>query len=170
MLFKKNGKLSKKGFELASVVYKGLENQKEFKIHTYHSNYSGGYVNEKDCQSDYVELCKAFNLKYELGNDAPRGGKNGNYILIKRDLRNSFFKTMKLSLEQPRQEKKEIVVLDSESLKEYFTKLGDIDKDIKCDFIKSYKESEELFILRKEYGINFKQSRIYIEEELECLQ
>ena len=41
-----------------------------------------------------ITLLKELGIKYELGNDAPRGGATGDYIKIKSDKRNKNYRTI----------------------------------------------------------------------------
>lgn len=52
------------------------------KIHPVSSRYSGGYVNVSDRTDDLIEGLKLLGIDYEQGNDAPRGGRDGNFIQL----------------------------------------------------------------------------------------
>ena len=62
--------------------------------HTYTVRRSGGYTNIYDSTERIINILKALKIAYELGNDAPRGGREGRFIrltgkAILRDIRNS---------------------------------------------------------------------------------
>lgn len=44
---------------------------------------SGGYIKNVDDTNDVRELLEMCGIKYEFGNDAPRGGLPGNYFKVK---------------------------------------------------------------------------------------
>ena len=50
--------------------------------HPVTSYYSGGYVTTSDKSFDVELLLNTLNLKFKVGNDAPRGGKIGSFIKI----------------------------------------------------------------------------------------
>lgn len=43
---------------------------------------SGRFIKNADYTSDVITLLKKLNIKFESGNDAPRGGACGNFIQI----------------------------------------------------------------------------------------
>ena len=43
---------------------------------------SGRFCKNMDYTRDVAELLKKANIKFVQGNDAPRGGKEGNYIIL----------------------------------------------------------------------------------------
>lgn len=44
---------------------------------------TGRFCHNLDYTSDLATLLARLGVRYEIGNDAPRGGKNGNYVQIK---------------------------------------------------------------------------------------
>lgn len=52
------------------------------KVRTCHTSGSGRYTQCLDYTMDFRRLLDAAEIKYEYGNDAPRGGKCGQYIII----------------------------------------------------------------------------------------
>ena len=53
-----------------------------------HSSYSTDHTRE------YAAYLDDLKLKYEIGNDSPRGGQLGKFIMIKIDKRNAFIKSL----------------------------------------------------------------------------
>ena len=53
-----------------------------------HASYSADHTNE------YCNYLDELKLKYNLGNDSPRGGQLGKYIEVKLDKRNAFIKSL----------------------------------------------------------------------------
>ena len=53
------------------------------KIRTCWKTGTGRFCHNLDYTSDFTTLLAKLGVRYELGNDAPRGGKNGNYVQIK---------------------------------------------------------------------------------------
>ena len=53
-----------------------------------HSQYS------RDHTDEYTKYLDSLKLKYEIGNDSPRGGQLGKFIKIKLDKRNAFIKSL----------------------------------------------------------------------------
>ena len=47
-----------------------------------HTSGSGRFTSNLDYTSDFKELLDIVGLKYEFGNDAPKGGLTGNYFKI----------------------------------------------------------------------------------------
>ena len=52
-------------------------------IRTCHTSGKGRFTTNLDYTSDVTALLDQMNVKYVTGNDAPRGGKTGNFIKIK---------------------------------------------------------------------------------------
>lgn len=78
-LFTKAGRLAKRYETLVDDVLL----RPKAKHHLLEWRYSGGYVNMNfGTFNGVVDGLKLLNLSYEMGNDAPRGGKNGDYILL----------------------------------------------------------------------------------------
>ena len=53
------------------------------KIRTCWNTGTGSFCHNLDYTSDFTTLLAKLGVRYEIGNDAPRGGKNGNYVQIK---------------------------------------------------------------------------------------
>lgn len=53
------------------------------KIRTCWKTGKGRFCHNLDYTSDFTTLLAKLGVRYEMGNDAPRGGKNGNYVQIK---------------------------------------------------------------------------------------
>lgn len=53
------------------------------KIRTCWKTGTGRFCHNLDYTSDFTTLLAKLGVRYEIGNDAPRGGKNGNYVQIK---------------------------------------------------------------------------------------
>lgn len=69
-------------------------NLKTIKYYTVTEKGSPRRRHYEDFTSDFERVLKAKKLNYTLGNDAPRGGQLGNYLLIKIDKRNAFIKSL----------------------------------------------------------------------------
>lgn len=52
------------------------------KVRTCHSSGRGRFTTCLDYTADFRRLLDAAGIRYEHGNDAPRGGKCGQYIII----------------------------------------------------------------------------------------
>lgn len=53
------------------------------KIRTCWKTGTGRFCHNLDYTSDFTTLLAKLGVRFEIGNDAPRGGKNGNYVQIK---------------------------------------------------------------------------------------
>lgn len=87
-LLKKDGELKIKYQNLIKLLSEG-----EKKL--YLKYYSGTVRYRHTVDTDYYNMKKlldGLNIKYKVGNDAPRGGATGDYILILADRRNSTYK------------------------------------------------------------------------------
>lgn len=51
-------------------------------IHHTVTSFNCGYLNTVSIKDDLIMLLSALSLKYNEGNDAPRGGKDGDFIKI----------------------------------------------------------------------------------------
>ncbi|NLB86065.1 MAG: hypothetical protein GX793_03270 [Bacteroidales bacterium] len=77
--------LTKKGTlnrNIKNAVLSILINPKKRRIYPKHYTGSGRYVNLKDYSFYITELLTLQGYKFTWGNDAPRGGKNGDYIQV----------------------------------------------------------------------------------------
>lgn len=72
---------TKKG-KLKSNIQKAIDCIHGTKIYTDQWVGSGRRKNLQSIHSNVVELLNALGLKYKTGNDAPRGGQEGNFIKI----------------------------------------------------------------------------------------
>lgn len=70
--------LNKKAVEKLERLSKGG------KIYTAGSSYSGGWKKAFDETDEYINILNTLNKKYSIGNDAPRSGLNGKYILCRK--------------------------------------------------------------------------------------
>lgn len=52
------------------------------KIYPFSYSGSGNYLNSKDYSYYVTKVFELSNISYSTGNDAPRGGKNGNFIEV----------------------------------------------------------------------------------------
>jgi hypothetical protein len=52
-----------------------------------HVSGSGRYTKNMDYTEDVTALLDLLGVKYQSGNDAPKGGKPGNFILIKTSIK-----------------------------------------------------------------------------------
>ena len=87
--------ISKKDIE--EIIKFNLKNNgKETKIYTVSvTSQFGRYVKYSvDKTSRILDFAKEKGLKTISGNDSPRGGKLGNYIIIKLDKRNRYIKRL----------------------------------------------------------------------------
>ena len=53
------------------------------KIRTCWNTGTGRFCHNLDYTSDLITLLARLGVRYEVGNDAPRGGKTGTYVIIK---------------------------------------------------------------------------------------
>lgn len=68
---------------LQSFAKKAIEDKKPLILHLKRWTKALGHHNLLERQNDRtIELLRALKLKFELGNDAPKGGATGDYILI----------------------------------------------------------------------------------------
>jgi len=68
----------------SSFAYKATQSviEGERLIRPCHTSGSGRFTSNLDYTDDVVELLSLVGIKYEIGNDSPRGGKTGNFIKI----------------------------------------------------------------------------------------
>ena len=57
-------------------------NAKENKIYPIHCAGSGNFISKKDYTRTVSEILTAQGYKFTKGNDAPRGGENGNFFKV----------------------------------------------------------------------------------------
>lgn len=57
---------------------------KELKIYTGYYTGRGRFTSSYSAQSTVIEILKAQGYKFETGNDAPRGGVNGEFVKVSR--------------------------------------------------------------------------------------
>ena len=67
-----------------SFAYKAIQSviEGEMILRTCHTSGSGRFTSNLDYTSDVVELLSLLGVKFEQGNDSPRGGKTGNFVKI----------------------------------------------------------------------------------------
>lgn len=63
------------------LIIDALENNKTM-IRPAHYSGRGRFATALDYTSDVRRILDAAKIKYNAGNDAPRGGKEGNYIIL----------------------------------------------------------------------------------------
>ena len=80
-ILKKNGELAKK---YECIKNELLARVKEGIVRFYPKKWTGSYGRRRlvNKSYDYMWFAEAFGLDYKLGNDAPRGGVEGDYIDI----------------------------------------------------------------------------------------
>lgn len=90
MIYKKDKTLQKKYLELLYIMQNyNFENEKiKYHFKKLVGNYARyQYISDVD-YNNCIDILKTFKIEYKLGNDAPRGGKLGDYIEIdKKDLK-----------------------------------------------------------------------------------
>lgn len=72
-----NGSKSSFAYKTAKSVING-----ERVIRPCHTSGSGRFTTNLDYTSDVMQILSLLGVKYEIGNDSPRGGKTGNFIKI----------------------------------------------------------------------------------------
>ena len=84
---------------VARVMDKILSGEKKARIH--YSSWTGtrGHMKLDSILYKYLDVAEALGLKYTLGNDAPRGGAEGDYIEMRFDGRNSAVRTIRAKKE-----------------------------------------------------------------------
>ena len=143
----------------------GLKKEiKTIKIYKYSVIGSGKYTKlSVDHSRVFREEFIKNNIPFLEGNDAPRGGQIGDYIIFKIDFRRKFFADIKKDIEQNKQKdieqtKKEMEEMDK--IKKYdFSKFPKNDIN---NFVKNYEESKEIYSFRKNKNIDFKMLRKYL--------
>lgn len=65
-------------------------NEKEGKIYTGYYNGSGKWATKGSAQPTVVEILKAGNFKYEIGNDSPKGGITGDFVKVSKTAMKAF--------------------------------------------------------------------------------
>ena len=65
-----------------SLLYEWLQVPENARIRTCWTTGKGRFCHNLDYTSDFTTLLARLGVRYEIGNDAPRGGKNGIYVLI----------------------------------------------------------------------------------------
>lgn len=73
-IFKKDGQLTEAHKEVVSLI------AKNGKVYPRTWVGSGRRKTLRDISHRVIEVAKHYNYKIEMGNDAPRGGKEGDYI------------------------------------------------------------------------------------------
>lgn len=92
-VFKKNGEFTKNAISYIKQIQTLSEGKKVVRVHP--KFWTGSPRHMSLCESawwSYIDLCKEFGLKYVTGNDAPKGGVTGDFIEIRVDRRNKFWK------------------------------------------------------------------------------
>lgn len=90
IILKKNGDVKEKYVKLLNKLETGKK--------VFHLKYWTGTNRHRTLvDTDYynmITLLKELGIKYELGNDAPKGGVTGDFIKIKSDKRNKNYRTI----------------------------------------------------------------------------
>lgn len=79
----KNNLVTKKDGTLKARVLEAIEN-KVFSTKIYYQSWAGSNRNKSLCTYEFeiTQLLKLAGYKFTYGNDAPRGGKDGDFIKI----------------------------------------------------------------------------------------
>lgn len=81
ILFTKHNKLRADYYNLSWKIKDLLKGEQ---VHYYDAGKSGRYGWVSDDESKYVNLLNALKIDINWGNDAPRGGKKGQFLYIKK--------------------------------------------------------------------------------------
>ena len=65
------------------LLYEWLQVPENARIRTCCTTGKGRFCHNLDYTSDLITLLARLGVRYEVGNDAPRGGKTGTYVNIK---------------------------------------------------------------------------------------
>lgn len=78
--------LTKKG-TVSKLIANTLEGCRIYSDRVYYasSGYSKGWTSVKDYSATIMRILKAQGITFGMGNDAPRGGRNGSYITLTND-------------------------------------------------------------------------------------
>ena len=143
---------------------------KEIKIHTIGTTGSGRYSKyTTDKSPRIIEILEKYNIKYFKSNDAPKGGKLGDYISFNIDKRNKLVKKIiKEEKEKEEEEKKNIEnkLKNIQDVRDNI-EISDFTSDEIFDFLKNYVESEKMYIYRKRKGLTFREFRKIMKEVTE---
>ena len=89
-------KLSKEFYDkkgnLKSLYYNALMTRDGFKFYTESYIGSGKWRHYISQRSALLDIFRALDIKYESGNDAPRGGRHGYYFLVNKIMLNRILK------------------------------------------------------------------------------
>lgn len=80
MCLKKDGHISHRGMYLFERIDKEGDTEQHVYLHPVHVTKGKGFVNLIDNLEQIREVLKSIKCKFTQGNDAPRGGRTGNYI------------------------------------------------------------------------------------------
>ena len=83
----KQGKVNK---SVNNVLNHCTVNEKEGKIYTGYYNGYGKWATKASAQPTVIELLKAGSFKYEIGNDAPKGGITGDFVKVSKTAMKAF--------------------------------------------------------------------------------
>lgn len=79
-----------KNLQTANKTSNGYKNAKKafenpnIKVYTCHTSGSGRFTSNIDSTADTIAILKGENVEFEIGNDSPRGGKTGNFVIVKK--------------------------------------------------------------------------------------
>jgi len=89
-------KLSKEFYDkkgnLKAIYKNALVTRNGFKFHTESQTGSGRWTRYISIRGALLEIFRALDIKYESGNDAPRGGRHGYYFLVNKIMLNRILK------------------------------------------------------------------------------
>lgn len=95
-LYYKSGKEKGQVIAKYAVIIDELKREgkgvKSFKLHK--KMWTGSYKRPRlvDKEDNYIDVLDSLGLTYTRGNDAPKGGVEGDYIEVKVDRRNKFWR------------------------------------------------------------------------------
>ena len=72
---------NEKGYLQAKYI-EALETRKGFKFYTEYQTGSGRWRNYLSSSFELLQIFVALKIGYEKGNDSPRGGRSGDYVII----------------------------------------------------------------------------------------
>lgn len=89
-IFKKNGELKDRYIYIKKLIKRG---EKKFYLKYWAGSKRFKNLNDTEYYN-MIRFLDFYNIKYKLGNDAPRGGVEGDYIFIISDKRNKNLKNI----------------------------------------------------------------------------
>lgn len=138
--------------KVKNILIENIENKNDIRIYKY--SIIGQHKNTKysaDKTRCLTEIFDKYNVKYKEGNDAPRGGKTGDYIEYKNDFRNKIFKYIKKEMNKPKNVKKDVEKCNRQIIW--------VNHDEYVELRDNYIESDFIYNHRKKYNISYKKFR-----------